>query len=76
MLASLTQQVASAVSVTLATGLLQLSLALRGGGGGLVALDFQWAFVGMGALALVALLAYAKLNRDAGAQVSGHGKTS
>ena len=79
MLASLTQQVASAVSVTLATGLLQLSLALRGGGnkgGGLVALDFQWAFVGMGALALIALLAYAKLSRDAGAQVSGHGKTS
>ena len=75
MVASLTQQVASATSIALAAGLLQLSLALRGGSE-LSLHDFQIAFVGMGSLALIGLLSYVTLNRDAAAHVSGHRKAA
>lgn len=75
MVASLTQQVASATSIALAAGLLQASLALRDGSG-LSIHDFQIAFVGMGALALIALPSYATLSHDAGAHVSGHRRHS
>ena len=74
MLASLTQQVSSASSIAIAAALLQASLALRGGSE-LTTADFQVAFIGMGALALIALLSYARLTPDAAAHVSGHRRT-
>jgi EmrB/QacA subfamily drug resistance transporter len=69
-LSSLVHQVSMAAGVAIAVLLLNLSLGLRGATQpGLP--DFQWTFVGIGALAALAAFFYARLPREAGAIVSG-----
>jgi EmrB/QacA subfamily drug resistance transporter len=69
---SLTQQIAMTLGVAGAAFGLQVSRAVRGGAG-LVAVDFQLAFLGVALCGALALVFYAKLSADTGQEVSGHG---
>ena len=71
-LASMLQQVAAGLGVALGAILLTLSQALRGAGP-LAQADFRFAFVVIGAIALVASALFLQLPPDAGDDVSGRG---
>jgi len=70
-LASMAWEVASAAGVAVAALLLSLAASLRGAQA-LATIDFRWAFVLLGAVALAAAASYARLPVDAGSDVSGH----
>lgn len=74
-LASMLQQVAVLVGVALATAVLNLSLSLRGGET-LGWLDFAVTFCVLAVISLFAALQMLRLPRDAGAEVSGHGRNA
>jgi hypothetical protein len=57
--------------VALGAAVLGGSLAIRGGNA-LELIDFRMAFLAAGLLAFPAAIAFARLPRDAGAEVSGH----
>ena len=65
------QQLSLSGGVALAALLLELFSVGREGE--LVANDFRWSFLVIGLIALVSTLAYLRLDRWAGAEVSGHG---
>jgi EmrB/QacA subfamily drug resistance transporter len=69
--ASMAQQLALSAGVAAGAIILHLSMASRGSGA-LVAADFAPAFLTVGALAALSALAYLRLPRNAGAEVSGH----
>ncbi len=71
---STTQQMSMALGVGLGAVALHLSASLRGEYQGhyLVA-DFRLAFLMVAGLALVSVLGYVRLDRNAGSEVSGHG---
>lgn len=67
------QQVSLSVGVSL--GALTLESAMRARGGAeLVASDFSWAFVMVGAISMASFFFFLRLPPDAGAEVSGHRK--
>ncbi|MCC2655167.1 MAG: transporter [Panacagrimonas sp.] len=68
---STAQQLALTVGVGAASQLLNLSLAMRGAQQ-LSAVDFTWAFAGLGLLSLLAMIWFRALAPDAGQTVSGH----
>ncbi len=68
------QQLSLSAGVALAAMLLEAFS--HGRGGTLVADDFRWSFAVIGALALGSTLVFFKLDRRAGAEVSGHRATT
>ena len=70
-LASMAWEVASAAGVAVAALLLSLALSLRGAPE-LATIDFRWAFLLLGAVALAAAASFGRLPADAGSVVSGH----
>jgi len=69
-LTSMAQQLSQTVGVATGALLLQVVLALRGGGT-LVAADFYPAFVGVAMISLLSVPFFFKMSPDAGAEVSG-----
>jgi len=70
-LASMAWEVASAAGVAVAALLLSLALSLRGAPE-LATIDFRWAFLLLGGVALAAAASFGRLPADAGSVVSGH----
>ena len=70
-IASMTQQLSRGFGIAFAAGLLNLSLASRGGAG-LTLFDLQVAFAGATTFALLSILFCWPLAPDAGSEVSGH----
>jgi hypothetical protein len=67
---SVAQQISRALGVAIAGGILDLLASFSGGHVQLV--DFQIAFFIMAAVSAISTLTFARLRRDAGADVSGH----
>jgi EmrB/QacA subfamily drug resistance transporter len=67
---SVSQQISRALGVAIAGGILDLMASFSGGHVQLV--DFQIAFFIMAAISALSTLTFARLRRDAGADVSGH----
>jgi EmrB/QacA subfamily drug resistance transporter len=70
---NVTQQVTNALGISLAAILLNLSSAFQGGArGGLSVWDCRFALLVMAGTGLLSVLSFARLPRDAGAELSGH----
>jgi EmrB/QacA subfamily drug resistance transporter len=65
------QQVSLSVGVSLGALTLESAMKARGGAQ-LVASDFSWAFVVVGAISMASFFFFMRLKPDAGAEVSGH----
>jgi len=72
-ISSMSQQLSQVFGVACAAGLLNLSQMWRGGPT-LGVIDFQIAYIVMGAVVIICSLLLLRLERDAGAEVSGHGR--
>jgi hypothetical protein len=69
-LSSVTQQVS--LSVGISVGAVALEMATRFSGGEIVASDFLFPFLLIGLISLSSLIPFLQLERDAGAEMSGH----
>jgi MFS family permease len=70
-LSSMLQQFAMVLGVAVAAAVLSLSQHLRGGAA-LSLADFQWSFIAIGTIGILASLRFFRLQRNAGAEVSRH----
>ncbi len=74
-LSSMLQQFAMVLGVAVAAAVLSMSQHMRGAAA-LSLADFQWSFLAIGTIGMLASLRFFGLKRDAGAEVSGHSATN
>jgi hypothetical protein len=73
-LSSMLQQLSMVLGVAVAAAVLSASQTLRGGTA-LSMVDFQWSFGVIGTIGVLASLRFLSLEKDAGAEVSGHARS-